>query len=91
MQYIYLAGPEVFLPEPLCSELAHAKKLICDKYDCVGLFPTDALPTDIFSDNYSQKQQSQLVREACIDAMHKADGIAASLNIEVYDATRDED
>ena len=79
MQHIYLAGPEVFLPEPYCEELAHAKKLICDQYDCIGLFPTDTLPADIFSDNYSNKEQSRLIRQACIDAMHKADAIIANI------------
>lgn len=79
MQYLYLAGPEVFLPEPFCSELAHAKKLICDQYECVGLYPTDALPADIFSDNYSKQEQSHLVRQACIDAMHKADAVIANI------------
>ncbi|HIK41999.1 nucleoside 2-deoxyribosyltransferase [Thermoleptolyngbya sp. M55_K2018_002] len=36
---IYLAGPDVFLPEPL--EAARAKKEICAKYGFVGQFPFD--------------------------------------------------
>jgi nucleoside 2-deoxyribosyltransferase len=36
---IYLAGPEVFLPEPL--EVGAAKKAICARHGMVGVFPLD--------------------------------------------------
>jgi nucleoside 2-deoxyribosyltransferase len=36
---IYLAGPDVFLPEPL--QAAHAKQQICAKYGFEGMFPFD--------------------------------------------------
>jgi nucleoside 2-deoxyribosyltransferase len=36
---IYLAGPDVFLPEPLLA--AHAKQEICKKYGFEGMFPFD--------------------------------------------------
>ncbi|UPY35449.1 nucleoside 2-deoxyribosyltransferase [Sediminicoccus sp. KRV36] len=37
---IYLAGPEVFLPEPLAA--GAAKKAICARHGMVGVFPLDA-------------------------------------------------
>ncbi|NJK37530.1 MAG: nucleoside 2-deoxyribosyltransferase [Oscillatoriales cyanobacterium RM2_1_1] len=36
---IYLAGPDVFLPDPL--KIAHEKQTICQKYGFVGRFPLD--------------------------------------------------
>ncbi|MGL5082109.1 MAG: nucleoside 2-deoxyribosyltransferase [Microcoleaceae cyanobacterium] len=35
----YLAGPDVFLPDP--EKTAHAKQEICQRYGFVGLFPLD--------------------------------------------------
>lgn len=37
--HIYLAGPDVFLPEPL--KVAKAKQEICQKHGFIGLFPWD--------------------------------------------------
>lgn len=37
---IYLAGPEVFLPDPLA--LGAAKKAICARHGMTGVFPLDA-------------------------------------------------
>ena len=39
MQKIYLAGPEVFLPNAL--EIGTSHKLLCQKYGYEGLFPLD--------------------------------------------------
>ena len=39
MQKIYLAGPEVFLPNAL--EIGNAHKLLCKQYGYEGLFPLD--------------------------------------------------
>jgi nucleoside 2-deoxyribosyltransferase len=36
---VYLAGPDVFLPDPL--KIARVKQDICQKYGFVGLFPFD--------------------------------------------------
>lgn len=36
---VYLAGPDVFLPDPMAA--AKAKQTICEKYGFVGLFPLD--------------------------------------------------
>lgn len=36
---IYLAGPEVFLPD--AAAIAEAKKAICARYGAVGVFPAD--------------------------------------------------
>jgi len=41
---VYLAGPDVFFPEP---ELwAHRKKAICERYGLVGVSPLDDLPSE---------------------------------------------
>jgi len=37
---IYLAGPEVFLPDPLA--MGAAKKAICSRHGMTGVFPLDA-------------------------------------------------
>lgn len=37
---LYLAGPEVFLPDPL--QVARAKQEICQRYGFTGLFPWDS-------------------------------------------------
>ena len=37
---VYLAGPDVFLPEPL--KMAEAKKQICQTYGFEGVFPFDS-------------------------------------------------
>jgi nucleoside 2-deoxyribosyltransferase len=37
---VYLAGPDVFLPDPL--KMAKAKKEICQKYGLEGVFPFDS-------------------------------------------------
>jgi nucleoside 2-deoxyribosyltransferase len=36
---VYLAGPDVFLPEPV--EMGRRKKEICARYGLIGLFPLD--------------------------------------------------
>ena len=40
--HIYLAGPEVFLPD--AQDLADAKRAICARHGATGLFPTDPVP-----------------------------------------------
>ncbi|TDP01257.1 nucleoside 2-deoxyribosyltransferase [Marinomonas balearica] len=39
MQKIYLAGPEVFLPN--AEEIGETKKALCEKYGFTGIFPLD--------------------------------------------------
>lgn len=39
MKTIYLAGPEVFLPDP--AAIGDAKKALCEKYGFIGIFPLD--------------------------------------------------
>jgi len=38
---VYLAGPEVFLPNGLADRVGQAKKALCLKYGFVGLWPSD--------------------------------------------------
>ncbi|TGL16295.1 nucleoside 2-deoxyribosyltransferase [Leptospira meyeri] len=81
MQTIYLAGPEVFLPNAL-DVLNNAKKL-CERYGFDALTPFDGEVTDqiklakanqIFKENISLIQRSDIIiancnpfRGACID------------------------
>lgn len=39
MKKIYIAGPEVFLPNAI--EIGNKKKKLCEKYGFIGLFPFD--------------------------------------------------
>jgi nucleoside 2-deoxyribosyltransferase len=41
---VYLAGPDVFLPDPLAR--AAALKAVCARYGLEGVFPLDALPAE---------------------------------------------
>lgn len=41
---VYLAGPEVFLPNP--TEIGEAKKAICAKHGLSGVFPLDGIVLD---------------------------------------------
>jgi len=34
---VYLAGPEVFLPD--AAEIGRCKKALCERYNCIGLYP----------------------------------------------------
>ena len=79
MKKVYLAGPEVFLPAPFCEQVAAAKKRVCKQNQLIGLFPTDTLPEDVFSKRYCKAEQSRIIRQACINAMHQADAIVANI------------
>jgi nucleoside 2-deoxyribosyltransferase len=41
---VYLAGPDVFFPEP--EQWATGKKAICDRYGLTGVSPLDDLPNE---------------------------------------------
>jgi nucleoside 2-deoxyribosyltransferase len=69
---VYLAGPEVFLPE--AAEIGREKRTICARYGLIGLFPLDnelappkgkALSTAIYRGN--------------LDMLRRCDAIIANL------------
>ena len=69
---VYLAGPEVFLPDAV--EVGRRKVAICEEHGLIGLFPLDldapsagpSTAADIF--------------QACVGAMRQADAIIANLS-----------
>lgn len=69
---IYLAGPEVFLPDAI--EMGEKKKAICAKYDVIGLYPMDneVAETDGI-------KLSTAIYRANIEMIEQADAIVANL------------
>jgi nucleoside 2-deoxyribosyltransferase len=68
---VYLAGPDVFLPEPV--EMGRRKKEICAKHGLIGLFPLD---NEI---DLKAKGASLNIFRANETLMKKADAIIANL------------
>ncbi|WP_041958718.1 nucleoside 2-deoxyribosyltransferase [Sulfurospirillum arsenophilum] len=73
MQKIYLAGPEVFLPNAL--EVGNAHKLLCTKYGYEGLFPLD---NTIEGSNL--KEIATAIRLANQAMIHECDIVIANLS-----------
>lgn len=69
---IYLAGPEVFLPEP--AALGAAKKAICARHGLVGVFPIDD-PTTAPSGPPDWRR----IHAACEMHMRGCDALVANL------------
>jgi nucleoside 2-deoxyribosyltransferase len=71
---IYLAGPEVFLPD--AAEVGQSKKRLCESYRFAGLYPLDneidAVP--------SGKRISNVIFAANVELMRSADLIIANLS-----------
>ena len=68
---MYLAGPEVFLPN--VAEIASAKKEVCRRYGLKGLFPTDdgeAGPTAL---------DGRAIFNGCVAMMERADLVIANM------------
>ncbi|TCH97061.1 nucleoside 2-deoxyribosyltransferase [Roseococcus sp. SYP-B2431] len=69
---IYLAGPEVFLPDP--ASLGAAKKAICARHGLAGVFPLDPpapMPTG--------PADWRRIHAACEMHMHGCDALVANL------------
>ena len=66
---LYLAGPEVFLPD--AREVGEAKKRICAAHGLVGLFPLDADP--------EEGATAERIYGLCLAMMCEADAILANL------------
>ncbi|WP_263833500.1 nucleoside 2-deoxyribosyltransferase [Sulfurospirillum oryzae] len=73
MQKIYLAGPEVFLPNAL--EVGNSHKLLCKKYGYEGLFPLD---NTITGDNL--KEIAEAIRLANQRMIQRCDIVIANLS-----------
>jgi len=69
---IYLAGPEVFLPD--AGSMGHLKREICKRHGCEGLFPLDANPPEEIGAPLSRR-----IFRANTDLMDRADAIIANL------------
>jgi len=69
---IYLAGPEVFLPD--ADRIGHLKREICKRYGCEGLFPLDANPPANEAEPLSRR-----IFRANAGLMDQADAIIANL------------
>lgn len=71
---IYLAGPDVFLPN--AADIAEAKKAICQRHGAVGVFPTDLVENDTTSRTAERFMRIYLGNEA---HMRGSDALIANL------------
>jgi len=71
---IYLAGPDVFLPDPLA--IAEAKKGICAAHGFIGVFPLDK---DLDLSGLTPNQAGQRISRANEDLMRGCDLIIANM------------
>lgn len=67
---VYLAGPEVFLPDAV--EVGRRKVEICARYGLLGLFPLDL-------DGPAGPATSSAIFKACVAAMREAEATVANL------------
>jgi nucleoside 2-deoxyribosyltransferase len=74
MPSIYLAGPEVFLPNAI--EVGRLKKAICRRFGFEGLFPLD---NELPLGGLSKQDQAQAIYEANIGLLEQADIVVANL------------
>lgn len=73
MQKIYLAGPEVFLPNAL--EMGSIHKMLCEDYGYEGLFPLDNAIT-----GSNLKEIAVAIRDANQKMIHQCDIVIANLS-----------
>ncbi len=71
---VYLAGPDVFLPDPLA--MAERKRAICAAHGLVGIFPVDAHPEEAADGGAAPWLQIYRRNEA---HMRGADAVIANL------------
>lgn len=71
---IYLAGPDVFLPNPL--EIAAKKKAICTRYGFTGIFPMD---TQLDFTGLTLYQKGMLIYRSDKQLMDDCDLIVANM------------
>jgi nucleoside 2-deoxyribosyltransferase len=71
---IYLAGPEVFLPDPMT--IGEKKKQMCLHYGLEGVFPFDA---EVAPVNRSRRETAFLISEANEKLIRKCAGVIANM------------
>ncbi len=71
---IYLAGPDVFEPNP--KELAEKLKTTCQKFKLEGVFPLDA---DLALDGLSPPEQARLIFDANVALIRSCQGVLANM------------
>ena len=71
---VYLAGPEVFLPEP--NEAGRRKCAMAEKHGVVGLYPLDAA---LDLTDMSKHEQAARISAANEGLMRQADAVIANL------------
>jgi nucleoside 2-deoxyribosyltransferase len=71
---IYLAGPDVFLPDPM--KAAKAKQEICQKYGFIGMFPFD---NNLNLTDLSRKEAGIAIYKSNIQLMDSCDLIVANM------------
>lgn len=74
MLKVYLAGPEVFLPNAI--EVGEEKKRICEAYGFMGLFPLDKV---IEGNGRTPAQIAAAIYSANVDLMKQADLLIANM------------
>ncbi len=72
---VYLAGPEVFLPD--AKAIGDRKKQTCAHFGLVGLFPLDSVIGDAAGEN--SEPPSLRIFRACTAMMESADAVIAHL------------
>jgi nucleoside 2-deoxyribosyltransferase len=70
----YLAGPDVFFPNPL--EIGEAKKAICAQHGLEGVFPLDA---NLDLEGLSPEEQGYRCYDAMVELMESSDLVIANL------------
>jgi nucleoside 2-deoxyribosyltransferase len=70
----YLAGPDVFFPNPL--EIGEAKKAICARHGFEGVFPLDA---ELRLEGLSPEEQGHRCFDAMVELMDSSDLAIANL------------
>jgi nucleoside 2-deoxyribosyltransferase len=74
MKKIYLAGPDVFDPDPIAT--GKVLKSLCKEYGLEGLFPLD----NVIKEHDDPHKTAKAIREANIDLIKQADIVMANLN-----------
>jgi nucleoside 2-deoxyribosyltransferase len=74
MKKLYLAGPDVFHPEPLLR--AKVLKNICEKYEFEGVFPSDI---SLQSQKMTLKEMSRFIFKENERLILESDGILANM------------
>jgi nucleoside 2-deoxyribosyltransferase len=74
MPSIYLAGPDVFAPNPL--EIGRRKKEICERHGLVGIFPMERVTLDM---TMSKREQGLVVYDVMEETMSECDAIIVNM------------